>query len=124
MDGVYGNLQPDAPKIRIEWPRGNRMYFNNFTWEKSILRKFFIKRGEAIIIKGTTIKLDASNTTRNVEVYIDKKLIHNITSSPFQWCLTCEDYDVHELKVIAYNSNNTASMDIRDIITIPLRKKI
>lgn len=121
MDGVYGNLQPDVPKVDIKSPRRNRMYFDDFSWEKSILRKLFIKREEAIIIKGTTVKLDASNDTRNVEVYIDKKLIHNITSPPFQLYLTSENYDVHELKVIAYNNNNNASMDIMDVITIPLK---
>lgn len=121
MVGVYGNLQPDVPKVYIERPRGGRMYFKDFSWEKSFLRKFVIKRGEAIIIKGTTVKLDTSNDTRNVEVYIDKKLVYNITSPPFDWYLSCENYGVHELRVIAYNNNNNASMDIRDVITIPLK---
>jgi hypothetical protein len=120
IDGVYGNFQPDVPKIHIENPKWNRLYFDSFTWKKSFLRKFFIKSTEAIIIKGTTVQLDVSNDTEYVEVYVDNKLIHSITEPPFEWCLICEDYDVHELKFIAYNKNN-ASKDIQDVITIPLK---
>ena len=121
VNGVYGNFQPDVPKIYIEKPVRGLNYFNNLSWEHSLLRKLLIKRGEAIIIKGTTIEIDASDYTRYVEVYIDKELYYNITSPPFRWYLPCETYGIHELKVIAYNDKNNASKDIMDIFTIPLK---
>lgn len=120
MAEIYGNFQPDVPKIYIKNPTRGNMYFNNLSWKKSILRKFIIKRGEAIIFIGTTIKFDTSENIRNIEIYIDKKLIYNITEPPFKYYLTCEKYGIHELKTIAYNYNNNASMDIMDVITIPL----
>lgn len=120
IDGVYGNFQPDVPKVYIESPKRGKMYFNNISWKKSLLRKFIVKKGEAIIIKGTTIKMDASKDTRNVKVYIDKNLKYNISKKPFEWYLPCEECGTHELRVIAYNNENNASMDIQDIITFPL----
>jgi hypothetical protein len=97
------------------------MYLNNISWKKSLLRKFIIKKGEAIILKGTTIKMDATQDTRNIEVYIDKELKYNISEKPFQLYLPCEECGKHELRVIAYNNDNNASMDIQDIITLPLK---
>ncbi len=35
--------------------------------------------------------------------------------------ITCEECGKHELRVIAYNNDNNASMDIQDIITLPLK---
>jgi len=121
MDGVYGNFQPDVPKVYIKNPKRGLMHFNNLTWKKSFLRKFIVKKGEAIILRGINIKLDTSDDTRNVEVYIDKNLKFNISEKPFQWFYPCEECGTHELRVIAYNENNNASMDIQDIITFPLR---
>ena len=85
------------------------------------MRKFVIKKGEAIILKGTTIKMDATQDTRNIEVYIDKELKYNISEKPFQLYYPCEECGKHELRVIAYNNYNNASMDIQDIITLPLK---
>jgi len=121
IDGVYGNFQPDVPKVYIENPLRGMMYLNNISWKKSLLRKFIIKKGEAIILKGTTIKMDATQDTRNIEVYIDKELKYNISEKPFQLYLPCEECGKHELRVIAYNNDNNASMDIQDIITLPLK---
>lgn len=120
MDGIYGNFQPDVPKVYIKNPKRGMMYFNNLSWKKSLLRKFIVKKGEAIVIKGTTIKMDTTENTRNVEVYIDKNLKYNISEKPFEWYLPCDECGTHELRVIAYNNYNNASMDIQDIITFPL----
>ena len=120
IDGIYGNLQPEAPKIYIEKPIRGLTYFNNLSWKYSFLRKIFIQRGEAIIIKGTTIEIDTSDDTEYVEVYIDEVLKYNITSPPFRYYLNCDTYGLHELKVMAYNDKKNASMDIIDIFTIPI----
>ena len=122
MDGVYGNFQPDVPRVYFERPQPGKTYFKNFAWPGKLLRKYFIKTGNPIIIRGTTIKLDTSDDTRNVEVYIDKELVYNITKPPFEYYISCEDYGTYELRVIAYNYNNNASMDIRDIVRRAKRK--
>ena len=120
IDGIYGNFQPEAPKVYIEKPVRGLTYFNNLSWKYSFLRKIFIQRGEAIIIKGTTIEIDTSDDTKYVEVFIDKELKYNITAPPFKYYLNCETYGLHELKLLAYNDKKNASMDIMDIFTIPI----
>lgn len=119
INGVYGNLQPDVPKIYIEKPIRGYNYFNNFSWKRSLLINAFMDIEQAIIIKGTTVEMFTSDDTRNVEIYLDNELLYNITSLPFKWYLSCETYGLHELKVIAYNNKNYASMDILDIFFIP-----
>jgi hypothetical protein len=123
INGVYGNLQPDVPKIYIEKPHRGLNYFNNLSWKFSLLRKLFIKRGEAIIIKGTNIELTTSEDTSYVEFFIDNEMVSNLSTAPFQWYLPSKSYGLHELKVVAYNDRNNASQDIMDIFTIPLTKQ-
>jgi hypothetical protein len=119
VEGVYGNFQPDVPRIYLEHPKRGFNYFNDFSWKYSLLRKFIIKRGEAIIFNGTDIIADISDDTNYVEYYIDGELKYVCNFPPFRWYLSCDDYGLYELKVIAYNDSN-ASQDIRDVFTIPL----
>ncbi len=107
VDGVYGNLMPDVPKVYIEEPRRYHTYFMGYEFP-SIFGRVIFENGVPRIIGWTNVKVNTSNTAK-VEFYLDGKLMSVDSQPPFQWKMNA-GFGLHEIKVIAYAPNGNESM--------------
>jgi len=110
IDGIYGNLKPDVPKVYIVKPRFGRSYFFGLEF-KYLIRNLPIQKAVARLIGKMIIDIDAENACK-VEFYVDDVLEITDYKAPYRWLLD-SDSGQHTLMVKAYNEHN-ASIDILD----------
>lgn len=111
LSGIYGNLEPDVPRVQIETP----IVFHNYYLGKkfpTLVRKLppFLEAAPRIIGR-LQVTVQSTNTNR-VEFYIDKVKMHTDNTAPFTWELQTKT-GFHTLEVKGIN-NDTASLDIAD----------
>ena len=111
IDGIYGNLKPDVPKVYIQKPRFSHSYLFGIEFP-TIYKKLDIQRAVARIFGNMTVKVNAENTN-SVEFFIDNESKYTDFEAPFTWDLEATK-GIHTLEVRAYNDYNT-SIDITDI---------
>ncbi len=111
VDGVYGNIKPDVPKVYIETPKIYKSYFFGIEIP-TIIKKLRIQRGAARFLGNVQVKVITENTDK-VEFYIDNELKHIDYEAPFT-CNIHTSRGLHTLEARAYNNQNY-SIDIRDI---------
>lgn len=115
INGSYGNLKPDVPKVQIQNPKIFKTYLNGKEFS-TIFREFlFFKKAAPRIIGDITINVSAENTEK-IEFYVDGIKTYEDNESPYTWDLETIK-GRHTLKVIAKNEHNT-SMDIIDFYKI------
>ena len=115
INGSYGNIQPDVPKVYIQNPK----IFNTYLYGKEFSTIFrdlkLFKKAAPRIFGDITINVTAENTDR-VEFYIDGIRTYIDYEPPYTW-----DLDAikgrHTLMVKAFNENG-ASLDIIDLYKI------
>jgi len=114
IDGVYGNLMPDVPKVYIEEPKRWHTYI--FGREMpSIFGRALVQVGIPRVIGAMPIRLNVSNAIK-VEFYLDGKLQYIDDKEPFEWMISCKP-GLHTIEVMAYNERN-ASKAIVDILCL------
>ena len=115
LDGLYGNLKPDAPKVYFETPRYYHTYL--FGVESStLLKKLPIQRAAARILGPLSVEVSAENTD-SVEFFIDDVSKYVDTEAPFSWDLEATR-GLHTLTVRAVNDHSIASLAIEDIYVV------
>ena len=105
LDGIYGNLKPDVPKVQIEQP----IYFHSYLFNigfKTIFIKLPLQRAAARIFRSLEVKVIAENTDC-VEFYIDDEFQYIDDEAPFTWDLKTT-HGLHTLEVRAKNDVNTS----------------
>jgi hypothetical protein len=115
VEGVYGNLQPDVPKVYIQKPDYSHSYFFGIGLP-TLVKNVSIQKAAARIFGPITIMLNTEDTT-SVEFYIDDVLQQMDTTAPFSWKLDTTK-GLHTLMVKATNDQNVSSLDIQDIYVI------
>ena len=110
IDGIYGNLKPDVPKVYIIKPRFSRTYFFGLQF-LYLIRNLPIQKAVARIIGRIIVDVDAENTIK-VEFYVDDTLKFTDDDPPYEWKLDSKRGQ-HTLLVKAYNAQNQ-SIDILD----------
>jgi len=113
LDGVYGNLMPDVPKVYIEEPRRYHTYLFGHEFP-SLFGRLFIQVGIPRIIGWTNVKINATNTDK-VEFYVDGKLKYTDSESPFSWRMDVPT-GFHTIETYAYNEEGNVSKDIIDVL--------
>lgn len=110
IDGIYGNLKPDVPKVQIERPKNFHTYAFGIEFP-TIFKKLPIQKAAARILKNLRVEVTAENTNR-VEFYIDnvKQYVDDVT--PYTYDLQATR-GLHTLEVRAINDHNT-SIDLVD----------
>ena len=103
IDGVYGNLRPDVPKISIEKPVFAHTYLFGRGFS-TILKKLPLQIAAARIIGDIEVTVTAENTER-VEFYVDEMLYHCDDEAPFTWDLETSS-GLHTLEVRASTDEN------------------
>jgi len=111
IDGVYGNLKPDVPKVDIKKPRFLHSYLFGIEFP-TINKKLDIQWAVARIFGTMKVKVDAENTNV-VEFFLDNVSKHLDEKAPFEWTLKATK-GLHTLEVRAYNNYNI-SIDFTDI---------
>jgi hypothetical protein len=115
LDGLYGNLKPDAPKVYFETPR----YFHTYLFGREIstfLKKLPIQKAAARILGPLSVEVTAEDTN-SVEFFIDDVSKYVDTEAPFSWNLEATQ-GLHTLTVRAVNDHNIASLAIEDIYVV------
>jgi hypothetical protein len=113
VDGVYGNLKPDVPRIYISEPRDAHTY----VFEKKIPSAYAtlrIRKDLYIrpwVIGRVVVKTDVANANK-VEFYFDGVLKHTCEKPPFE-CKIDAPLGRHAVEAIAYN-DKYKSKDIID----------
>jgi hypothetical protein len=111
IDGVYGNLKPDVPKIQIKKPEIKHTYFFGIELP-TIFKKLNIQRAAPRIFGKMKMEMDVEDTNK-VEIYVDDALVHTDDEEPFEWIINTES-GLHTIETRAYNSNNI-SLDLVDL---------
>ncbi len=111
LDGIYGNLKPDIPKIQIEKPTIKHTYFFGFQFP-TLFKKLQIQKAAPRIIGKMSLKLNVENTNM-VEFYVDDELVSTDEKAPFEWKLDIKS-GLHTIETLAYNDINI-SKDIVDV---------
>jgi hypothetical protein len=111
IDGVYGNLMPDVPKVDIIKPRYSRSYLFGIEIP-TLYKKLDVQKAAARIFGKMTIPVNAENTN-SVEFFIDNISQYIDTKAPFSWDLKATK-GLHTLEIRAYNDYNI-SIDFTDI---------
>ena len=115
LDGIYGNLNPDVPKVYFETPRYYHTYL--FGSESStLLKKLPIQKAAARILGPLSVEVIAENTD-SVEFFIDDVSKYVDTEAPFSWNLEATQ-GLHILTARAVNDHNIASLAIEDIYVV------
>jgi Papain family cysteine protease/Bacterial Ig domain len=115
VDGVYGNLKPDVPKVHIETPLYFHTYIAGLGFQ-TMVKKLPLQRAAARIVGKLTVSVQAENT-KQVEFFIDNVSQYVDTDAPFTWDLQTTP-GLHTLTVRATDDHNNASLDIEDIYVI------
>jgi len=111
VDGVYGNLKPDVPKVYIQTP----LYYHTYFFGReipTILKKLPLQKAAARIVGPLTVQVTAENTN-SVEFFIDNVSQFVDTEAPYSWQLNATS-GLHTLLVKATNTHNNASIDMGD----------
>ena len=116
LEGIYGNLTPDVPKVYIERPEIFHTYIFGRDFSTIIRKMPGMQEAAPRIIGPYKIEVNASNTER-VEFYIDGSLEYTDESYPYEWNLNCS-HGLHTLDVYAYSSNGNVSKDEMDIFVL------
>jgi hypothetical protein len=116
LDGVYGNLKPDVPKIYLETP----MYFHTYLFGEgfsTIIRSLPLQRAAVRIIGKLTVTVTTENTC-SVEFFVDNVSQYLDTEAPFTWDLQAT-HGLHTLEVKATDEHQNASLAIVDFYILP-----
>ena len=117
INGSYGNLKPDAPKVQIQIPK----FYKTYIFGKEILTIFrnsrLFKKVASRIIGDIEINVTAENT-KKVKFFIDGVKIYIDYEPQCTWDLETI-YGRHTLILKAINEYNT-SIDIIDFYKIVL----
>jgi hypothetical protein len=111
LDGVYGNLKPDVPKIYLETP----LYFHTYLFGKgfpTLLRGLQLQKAAARIIGPLTITVTTEDTS-SVEFFVDNTSKYVDAEAPFTWDLHTT-HGLHTLMVKATDEQGNASLAIVD----------
>jgi hypothetical protein len=116
LDGVYGNLKPDVPKIYLQTP----MYFHTYIFGKefqTVMKKLPLQKAAVRIVGLLTVTVTTENTS-SVEFFVDNVSQYLDTQAPFSWQLHAT-HGLHTLEVKATDEYQNVSIDIVDFYILP-----
>jgi hypothetical protein len=116
LDGVYGNLKPNVPKIYLETP----VYFHTYLFGAgfpTLLRKLPLQKAAARILGPLTVTVTTENTS-SVEFFVDNVSQYLDTQAPFTWDLHAT-HGLHTLEVKATDGHQNDSLAILDFYILP-----
>ena len=110
IDGVYGNLQPDVPKVYLDAPVFSHSYLFGRGFP-TVFKRLPLQIAAARVFGDLEVTVSVENTDR-VEFYVDDELYQTDDEAPFSWDLEVSR-GLHTLKIRALNDEH-ASLDVID----------
>ena len=115
IEGIYGNYEPNVPKINIEEPEIYHTYVFGLKIPTIFRDIPLVQEAAPRIVGNTLVRVIAENTLK-VEFYIDNELIQVDQEQPFEITLDSEP-GLHTIRTLAYSENNM-SQDIVDVFIL------
>lgn len=115
IDGLYGNLMPDVPKIQIENLRRHHTYLFGKEFPTRFKDLRFVEKAVPRIIYWTIVKVEVENAN-GVKFYLDGKLQYVDGESPFEWKISAP-FGSHTIEAIAFNEKHL-SKGIADVFVL------
>jgi hypothetical protein len=115
VDGVYGNLKPDVPKVHIEAPIYYHTYLAGRGFE-TVVKRALPQLAAARVIGKMNVSVQAENTVQ-VEFFVDNVSQYVDTNAPFSWELQTSP-GLHTLLVKATSASGNVSIDVEDFYDI------
>ena len=116
IDGSYGNLNPDVPKVYITSPK----IFYTYLFEKEVSQLFRnivgIQKAAPRIIGAVNLKITAENTEK-IDIYVDGETVATLESTPYEINLDL-DRGLHTITTLAYDADEDVSRDIIDVFVL------
>lgn len=103
IDGLYGNLEPDVPKIKITNLQRHHTYLFGFDFKTKFNNLRFVEGAVPRVIGWTNVKTSLENGD-GVKFYLDGELCYVDDTAPFEWKSSAIN-GLHTIEVIAYNDN-------------------
>jgi hypothetical protein len=114
LQGVYGNMKPDVPKVQIVTPKNYYTYYNGRE-TPTLFRRLPIQEAAPRILGDILVDVSVESTNY-VEFYVDDIKQYTDTEPPFSWPLEVHK-GLHTLEVRAIN-DNTTSIDLIDVFIL------
>ena len=108
VDGLYGNLMPDVPKIQIENLRRHHTYLFGKEFPTRFKDLEFVEKAVPRIIYWTIVKVEVENAN-GVKFYLDGKLQYVDEKSPFEWKISAP-FGSHTIDAIAFNEKHLSKV--------------
>ena len=112
IDGIYGNLTPNVPRIYIETPALSTTYIQGISFPTIVTYLSPIQRGAPRIMGSLPVTVHTTGTDV-VQFYLDGMLIYEDDTEPYEYTISATS-GLHTLEVIA-EKNMVFSKDTRDI---------
>jgi len=116
IDGTYGNINPDVPKVYITHPKIFHSYIQGTEFSQLFRNIPSIQKAAPRIIGPIDITVTAENTEK-IEFYVDGELRITDEKSPFEWKASLTQ-GLHTIKTIAYDSDGDISRDLLDVFVL------
>jgi parallel beta-helix repeat protein len=115
IDGLYGNFEPDVPKIYIENLKRHHTYIFGREYPTKFKNLKFVEKALPRIIGWSNVNINLTNGN-GVKFYMDDELKHIDDESPFTWRFSAA-FGTHTIYAVAYNDKHF-SKDIVDIFIL------
>ena len=116
INGNFGNLDPDVPKVYITSPK----IFYSYMFEKEFTQLFRnivgIQKAAPRIIGPVDLTITAENTEK-IDIYADDELLATLDSIPFEITLDL-NRGLHTITTLAYDADGDVSRDILDVYVL------
>ncbi len=113
VDGVYGNINPDVPKVYIQYPQIFHSYILGYEFNQILRNIPRIQKAAPRIIGPIHLKASAENTEK-IEIYVDDTYQVTDETPPYEYSMQISQ-GLHTIKVLAYDADGDISRDLLDI---------
>lgn len=116
INGSYGNIKPDVPKVYIQSPKIFHSYIYGHEYKQIFRKLLSIQKAAARIIGPLNLKITAENTDK-IEIYVDDMYQTTINDIPYELTLIIEN-GLHTIKTLAYDKDGDVSRDLLDVFLL------
>ncbi len=113
VEGIYGNIAPDVPKILIKTPDFYKSYIGGLELPILFRNLALFQAGAPRIIGGLSLELSVEDAER-VSLYWDGQFVEEDIQYPFEFDVP-RDRGLHCLEVYAFDADGDISKDIIDL---------
>jgi len=116
IDGGYGNIEPNVPKVYISSPKIFKTYLFDKEFSQLLRSLPMVQKASSRIFGPFNLQITTENTDF-IEIYVDDELYITLDTIPFETVLDLKR-GLHTITTLAYDANGNISRDILDVTVI------